>query len=66
MEINPLLERVIRERASDLHLTVGLPPVMRRHGRLQYMASNPVGDAVLLYAMVQGRLWAEAERRIAR
>ena len=34
-----------------------------RGGRLQYMASNPVGDAVLLYAMVQGPLWAEVERR---
>lgn len=24
---------------------------------LQYQASNPVGDAVLLYALVQGPLW---------
>ena len=25
--------------------------------RLHYQASNPVGDAVLLYAMVEGKLW---------
>ncbi len=30
---------------------------------LRYMASNPVGDAVMLYAMVLGPLWDEVERR---
>ena len=34
-----------------------------RDGRLRYRASNPVGDAVLLYAMVLGPLWEEVERR---
>jgi len=34
-----------------------------RDGRLQYMASNPVGDAVLLYAMVEGPLWAKVQGR---
>lgn len=29
----------------------------RREGRLRYLASNPVGDAVLLYAMMEGPLW---------
>ena len=27
--------------------------------KLVYQASNPVGDAVLLYAMVQGALWSK-------
>jgi len=35
LNLDPLLETVVRERASDLHLTVGLPPMMRLHGRLQ-------------------------------
>ena len=30
---------------------------------LQYQASNPVGDAVLLYAMVLGPLWDEVDKR---
>lgn len=30
---------------------------------LRYCASNQVGDAVLLYALVQGPLWVEVERR---
>ena len=29
----------------------------RSEGRLRYLASNAVGDAVLLYAMVEGPLW---------
>lgn len=28
-----------------------------QHGELRYQASNPVGDAVLLYALVEGPLW---------
>ena len=30
---------------------------VKRKGRLRYRASNPVGDAVLLYAMTEGPLW---------
>ena len=34
MEILELLRMVIEKDASDLHLTVGLPPMLRLHGRL--------------------------------
>jgi hypothetical protein len=34
-------------------------------GKLYYQASNPVGDAVMLYAMVEGPLWNEVQRRSA-
>jgi hypothetical protein len=33
-------------------------------GRLRYQASNPVGDAVLLYAMTEGPLWDAVKRRM--
>jgi hypothetical protein len=36
----------------------------RERGRLRYAASNQVGDAVALYALVCGPLWAEARRRL--
>lgn len=36
---------------------------METEGQLRYAASNQVGDAVMLYAMVQGPVWAEVERR---
>jgi twitching motility protein PilT len=34
LQIDKLLETVIREKASDLHLTTGQPPVVRADGRL--------------------------------
>lgn len=33
--INDLLQRAVSENASDLHLSVGSPPVYRIHGRLE-------------------------------
>jgi twitching motility protein PilT len=40
LNLQELMEQVVNERASDLHLTVGLPPVMRLHGRLKYMMDD--------------------------
>ena len=34
-------------------------------GRRRYLASNAVGDAVLLYSAVQGPLWDLAQRRLS-
>jgi len=34
-EINSLLQRCVREQASDLHLTVALPPMLRINGKLR-------------------------------
>jgi twitching motility protein PilT len=34
LEINRLLDLVVNQNCSDLHITVGRPPVVRRHGRL--------------------------------
>lgn len=34
MELKPLLERMVKENASDLHLKAGAPPVLRIDGRL--------------------------------
>lgn len=35
--IEELLETIVKENASDLHLNVGLPPIMRLHGGLSKM-----------------------------
>jgi len=35
IEMSELLQLVVDEGASDLHLTVGVPPVLRLHGRMQ-------------------------------
>jgi twitching motility protein PilT len=34
MELNPLLRRAVEVGASDIHLKVGLPPILRRDGAL--------------------------------
>ena len=43
--MNELLDLVIDENASDLHLTEGLPPVIRLHGRLQAIDTEPLQAA---------------------
>lgn len=36
---------------------------IEQQGKLRFAASNAVGDAVVLYALTQGPLWREVERR---
>jgi twitching motility protein PilT len=40
--IEELLEFVVRENASDLHINVGLPPMARLHGGLHKLDSEPL------------------------
>ncbi|MDO8498458.1 MAG: type IV pilus twitching motility protein PilT [bacterium] len=42
MNINQLLELTIARNASDLHLVVGYPPMLRIHGELVPVAGSPV------------------------
>ncbi len=42
MQIERLLDIAIENEASDLHLTVGLPPVYRIHGRLRKLEVAPL------------------------
>ena len=42
MQIERLLDIAIENEASDLHLTVGLPPVYRIHGRLRKLEVPPL------------------------
>ncbi|RKY13014.1 MAG: type IV pili twitching motility protein PilT [Planctomycetota bacterium] len=42
MRLERLLEIAIENEASDVHLTVGLPPVYRVHGRLRRLNAKPL------------------------
>jgi twitching motility protein PilT len=42
MELNPLLRRAVELGASDIHLKVGLPPILRRDGSLGPLEEAPV------------------------
>jgi twitching motility protein PilT len=42
MELNPLLRRAVELGASDVHLKVGVPPILRRDGALGPLDEYPV------------------------
>lgn len=42
IEMNELLELCVEEGASDLHIAVGLPPMLRIHGGLQPLDTPPL------------------------
>jgi len=50
LHIDRILETCIRRDASDIHLTVGRPPVLRVHGRLRSLETKVLGpeDTVAL------------------
>lgn len=52
LTIEPLLEECIRQNASDLHLEVGLPPVLRVDGALRPMSTYPVLDNEIVKKLV--------------
>lgn len=42
IEMSELLQLVVDEGASDLHLQVGVPPVLRLHGRMSPIEATPL------------------------
>jgi len=40
VQIDRLLETVVKQKASDLHLTVGKPPTLRMHGHLRELKTK--------------------------
>lgn len=53
MDIKILLDKMVKEDASDLHLKVGVPPVYRIHGRLVIFDSALLGSEDLKQIAVQ-------------
>lgn len=54
LRIENLLEHVIKNKASDLHIQVGLPPMLRVDGKLNPIAGTPV----LTEQLVEGLLFS--------
>ncbi len=42
MNLNSILETAVNMKASDLHITVGVPIVLRVHGKLQHLDDNRI------------------------
>jgi len=65
-DIRELLEKMIKAGASDLHIVVGVPPVIRVHGRLEYMPGyprlSPEMTQELIYSVMNEDQIAEFEK----
>jgi twitching motility protein PilT len=68
IKVAELLERTIREDASDLHFTVGLPPVLRIYGRLtpleEYAPLMPEDTKRIAQEMTDEKQWAQFEEEL--
>lgn len=66
VELNKLLELVVEKKASDLHLTVGLPPTIRLHGRLRHLKAEkltPDDTVAYMRAITSERCQQELKER---
>lgn len=62
VRIETLLQEVINQNASDLHLQVGLPPMLRVDGSLSPIANTPVLDAEHVEKLVYSILDQEQQQ----
>src|SRR4030081_3932402 len=64
IQIDRLLETVVRKKASDLHLAVGKPPVLRMNGgmrELQTKVLEPEDTVALMKSITPERIQQEYE-----
>src|SRR5947209_3980263 len=64
LQIDRLLETVVRKKASDLHLAVGRPPTLRLHGGLRDLQTKilePEDTVALMKAITPERIQQEYE-----
>ncbi len=67
MELTDLLEEVLRREASDLHLSVGTPPVIRIHGdlvRLDYPKLTPKDTKEMVYSILTSEQRERLEKNL--
>jgi len=66
MNIKSLLQTAVEKNASDLHLLVGIPPVLRVDGNLDYMETEKSITAKEMETMVLSLLDANQKERFLR
>ncbi len=62
--IDKLLSAAVKQGASDLHITVGQPPVLRLHGRLQRLKTKvlePADTTALMKSITPERCQQELQ-----
>ena len=68
LHIDRLLETCVKRNASDLHLHVGRPPVIRLHGRLRSLETKvlePDDTVALMKQIAPDRFRRRAGRTLA-
>lgn len=65
MDILELLEKTVQNNASDLHLVVGDPPVLRIDGRLTFLNTYPIIDKVEIERMMSAILTPHQKEYLA-
>src|SRR5947209_15766212 len=66
LQIDRLLETVVRKKASDLHLAVGRPPTLRLHGGLRDLQTKilePEDTVALMKSITPERIQQEFEEQ---
>jgi twitching motility protein PilT len=53
MKLEMLLKEAVARGATDLHLTCGLPPYIRKNGQLEPLGSEPALDADMIRELVR-------------
>ncbi|SER67414.1 type IV pilus twitching motility protein PilT [Salisediminibacterium halotolerans] len=64
--IERLLKQAYTDEASDLHLTVGMPPVFRMHGELKLLDEDvltPQATESIAKALIPEALWSSFEKK---
>src|SRR5947209_10297487 len=64
VQIDRLLETVVRQKASDLHLAVGRPPCLRLHGGIRELQTKPLDaedTTALMKSITPDRIQQEYE-----
>ena len=67
LQIDKLLETVVREKISDLHITVGQPPVVRSGGRMVRLETKSLekeDTAALMKSITPERNQQQLQERI--
>jgi twitching motility protein PilT len=66
-QMHILLDEVINRKASDLHITTGVPPIIRLHGelqRLKYPALTSRDTKELIYSILNAEQREKLERNL--
>jgi len=65
MEIKQLLQVVIDSKASDLHLVVGVPPMVRMNGNLTPIVGAPILTPDIIGELLKQTLTSEQNERLS-